>query len=57
MTEKIMYECLTLGLSIKITSGNVIVLCPPLIITKEEMKEAIQIIRQAITRVQLDGED
>lgn len=46
--EAVMYHCLQQGLSFKVSQGNVLQLCPPLIITREQLKKAILIIRQAI---------
>jgi 4-aminobutyrate aminotransferase len=49
--EAIMYECLKKGLSFKVSQGNVLQLCPPLIITRQELNEAFAIIDTAITAV------
>lgn len=49
--EQVMYECLKNGLSFKVSQGNVLQLCPPLIITKAEMTQAIAIIRASLARV------
>jgi 4-aminobutyrate aminotransferase len=49
--EKIMYECLANGLSFKVSQGNVLQLCPPLIITREQLMSAITIIDNAIAKV------
>ena len=49
--EKIMYACLEAGLSFKVSQGNVLQLCPPLIITREELTAAIAIIEKAIEKV------
>lgn len=49
--EKIMYECLANGLSFKVSQGNVLQLCPPLIITRKELTAAITIIDNAITTI------
>ena len=46
--EKIMYTCLQNGLSFKVSQGNVLQLCPPLTITREQLKQALEIIEQAI---------
>ena len=51
--EKVLYKCLELGLSYKITSGNVLTFCPPLIITKEEMKKAVDILDRALTELDM----
>jgi 4-aminobutyrate aminotransferase len=48
--EQVMYECLLNGLSFKVSQGNVLQLSPPLIITREELKIALAIIEQAISR-------
>ena len=48
--EQIMYECLKNGLSFKVSQGNVLQLCPPLIITREELSRAISIIEAAIVK-------
>lgn len=49
--EKVMYECLHLGLSFKVSQGNVIQLSPPLTITRQELAEALNILSQAIEKV------
>ncbi len=46
--EWIMYHCLQNGLSFKISQGNVLQLCPPLIISRSELIIAIDIIEHAI---------
>ncbi|KQS24735.1 aspartate aminotransferase family protein [Dyadobacter sp. Leaf189] len=46
--ELVMYECLKNGLSFKVSQGNVLQLSPPLIITREQLTEALQIIENAL---------
>jgi 4-aminobutyrate aminotransferase len=46
--ERVMYRALTMGLSFKITMGNVITLTPPLTITQEEMDRALDILGDSI---------
>lgn len=46
--EKVLYRCLERGLSFKLSQGNVIQWCPPLIITREELQQAVNILRQAL---------
>ncbi len=46
--EKIMYHCLEHGLSFKVSQGNVLTLCPPLIIEKAELLLALTILENAI---------
>lgn len=47
--EAVMYHCLEHGLSFKVSQGNVLQLCPPLTVSRNELLEAFRIIRQAIT--------
>jgi 4-aminobutyrate aminotransferase len=46
--EKVMYKCLENGLSFKVSSGNILILTPPLITTEQQMSEAIDIVESAI---------
>ncbi|MFI5138323.1 MAG: aspartate aminotransferase family protein [Sphingobacteriales bacterium] len=48
--ERMMYECLENGLSFKVSKGNVLQLCPPLIITREELKTALGILEKAFEK-------
>lgn len=48
--EAVMYECLQNGLSFKVSQGNVVQLSPPLIITREQLTEALQILGKAIDK-------
>ncbi|MEI8074098.1 MAG: aspartate aminotransferase family protein [Bacteroidota bacterium] len=47
----IMYECLQNGLSFKVSQGNVLQLCPPLIISRNELDKAFEIINNALQKV------
>lgn len=49
LAEEVYYRCLQKGLSFKISMGNVLTLTPPLILTKEQMKQALKIIEQSLT--------
>jgi 4-aminobutyrate aminotransferase len=49
----IMYECLKNGLSFKVSQGNVLQLCPPLIITREELKTAFAILEMAFNKLEI----
>ncbi len=49
--ERLMYACLSRGLSFKVGQGNVIVLSPPLIITKEALDHAIDILDEGLRAV------
>ena len=49
--EKIMYHCLSLGLSFKVSQGNVLQLSPALTISREELQKAIQILDMAFARL------
>ena len=46
--EAVLYQCLSNGLSFKVSQGNVIQLSPPLIITLQQLKQALAIFEQAI---------
>jgi 4-aminobutyrate aminotransferase len=50
LAEKVLYECLENGLNFKVSGGNVIQLCPPLIISRTELKNALQIVELAIAK-------
>lgn len=47
LAEKIMYDCLSQGLSFKVSQGNVIQLSPPLTISPDELQRAINILHKA----------
>ncbi|MDG2382014.1 MAG: aspartate aminotransferase family protein [Pirellulaceae bacterium] len=49
LAEKIMYASMARGLSFKVSAGNVLTLVPPLVISVEELKAAIQIIDECLT--------
>lgn len=46
--EIVMYACLSAGLSFKVSQGNVLQLSPPLIITQQQLQEAITILDRAL---------
>lgn len=48
--EQVMYESLKLGLSFKVTMGNVLTLTPALTITQDELGQALRILDQAISK-------
>jgi 4-aminobutyrate aminotransferase len=48
LAEKILYSCLDLGLSYKISMGNVLTLTPALTISYAELDEALDILNRAI---------
>ncbi|KFK58255.1 4-aminobutyrate aminotransferase [Vibrio vulnificus] len=49
--EAVLYQCLSNGVSFKVSQGNVIQLSPPLIITREQLTEALAIFEEAIAKV------
>ncbi|EIV8495480.1 aspartate aminotransferase family protein [Vibrio vulnificus] len=49
--EVVLYQCLNNGVSFKVSQGNVIQLSPPLIITREQLTEALAIVEEAIAKV------
>ncbi|HDY8225624.1 TPA: aspartate aminotransferase family protein [Vibrio vulnificus] len=48
--EAVLYQCLNNGMSFKVSQGNVIQLSPPLIITREQLTEALAIFEEAIAK-------
>lgn len=48
VAEQVMYRCLALGLSFKVSQGNVLQLSPPLIISRDALARALDIVEQAI---------
>ncbi len=42
--ETVLYGCLERGLSFKVSDGNVLTLSPPLVITREQLEEALLIV-------------
>jgi 4-aminobutyrate aminotransferase len=56
LAEAVFYRCLDEGLSFKLTMGNTITLTPPLILTREQMDNALDIIESALaTECRLAG--
>jgi len=53
--ERVMYESLTRGLNFKVTMGNVLTLTPSLVITREEMNQALDILDDVIGLVERDS--
>jgi 4-aminobutyrate aminotransferase len=49
--EKVMYYCLKHGLSFKVSQGNVLQLCPPLIITRTQLMAAMKILDAALSNI------
>ncbi|EGQ9310012.1 aspartate aminotransferase family protein [Vibrio vulnificus] len=49
--EAVLYQCLNNAVSFKVSQGNVIQLSPPLIITREQLTEALAIFEEAIAKV------
>lgn len=50
--EKVMYECLSKGLSFKVSAGNVLQLSPALTISRQELENALAILHESLTNVQ-----
>ena len=48
LAERVMYEALSRSLSFKVTMGGVITLAPPLIITQQQMGQALEILEQSL---------
>ncbi|HSB92086.1 MAG TPA: aspartate aminotransferase family protein [Flavitalea sp.] len=52
--ELVMYYCLEHGLSFKVSNGNVLQLAPPIVISREELSAAFNILDQALETVRID---
>ena len=52
--EALMYTALSRGLSFKLTMGNILTLTPPLTITQSELEQALQIIEDSLTEVEIE---
>ena len=48
MAERVLYRCLERGLSFKTTMGNVLTLSPPLVIARDELDRALDIVADAV---------
>lgn len=53
--DTLMYRALREGLSFKVSSGNVLVLTPPLTITREEMESALSILDRCLLNLDRTG--
>jgi 4-aminobutyrate aminotransferase len=49
--EQVMYRSLEMGLSFKLTMGNILTLTPALTITREEMDHALDILEECIKTI------
>ena len=52
LAEAVLYRCLSKGLSFKLTMGNVMTLTPPLMINKEQIDIALEIIEQSLSEAE-----
>jgi 4-aminobutyrate aminotransferase len=50
LAERVLYECLSSGLSFKVGQGNVLVLSPPLVIGEADLDRALDVVEQAIVK-------
>jgi len=55
IAERVLYAALSRGLSFKTTMGNVLTLTPPLITTREQMGQALEILDQCLSEVSHSG--
>jgi len=49
--DKVMYQCLELGLSFKVSKGNFLTLTPPLTISEKQLEHAFNILDQALSEI------
>jgi (R)-1-hydroxy-2-aminoethylphosphonate ammonia-lyase len=52
--EAVMYESLRRGLSFKVSGGNVLTLMPPLVISRDELGRALDILDESLAAVEAD---
>lgn len=52
--ERVMYECLSRGLNFKVTMGNILTLTPALVVSKEQMVQALAILDESLRVVERD---
>ncbi|UCI06866.1 aspartate aminotransferase family protein [Mesorhizobium sp. B1-1-8] len=48
LAERVFYSCLEQGLSFKVSQGNVLTLSPPLVISKDDLDRALDIVEGAV---------
>lgn len=53
--ESVMYECLKKGLSFKVSSGNVLQLSPALTISREELVDAMTVLKETFVTTRIQG--
>jgi 4-aminobutyrate aminotransferase len=53
LAERLMYDAMGLGLSFKVSSGTVLTLCPPLVITQGELDAAFRVLETCLRRALL----
>jgi 4-aminobutyrate aminotransferase len=56
LAESVLYACLERGLSFKVSSGNVLTLCPPLTISDAEMATALDILDDSLAQPRIPAE-
>ena len=49
LAEEVFYRCLDEGLSFKITMGNTLTFTPPLILTREQMDQALDVVEKCLS--------
>jgi 4-aminobutyrate aminotransferase len=52
LAEAILYDCLSEGLSFKVSSGTVLTLTPPINISRDDLKTSVEILRRAFDRAE-----
>ena len=56
LAEEVMYKALAKGLSFKLSMGNILTLTPPLTLTRDEMDQAVDILDDCLTEVEIAKE-
>ena len=53
--RRVLEEALANGLLLRVCPGDALALCPPLVVTREQIDEMVAVLRDAITAVAADG--
>ena len=53
--RRVLEEALANGLLLRVCPGDTLALCPPLVVTREQIDEMVAVLRDAITAVAADG--
>jgi len=49
LAEAVLYRCLSKGLSFKLTMGNTLTFTPPLVLTRQQLEDALNIVEESLS--------